>query len=225
MESEFNSRAIQQQISPTINDFLTRLPSTSRVTDFLNTPNNTYYFEIVNNKYIKGITDDEFKNARACLSTIILERFCREEVDDSSLFTLLIYLQLTVLKTSVQSTEEFVLDKEVWIKNYLDVSSLKFNDLLSEKEVKALFLSNKSILYEIYGQVNKNPIHRKLNWLTKWEEVCLDFFHARRDIADARIALLNLINRHLGISDFKFYICLNMLQHLSKQISVNKQRT
>ena len=210
-----NVNLVREQISR-INEYLKNFPSNSPATDLSNAPNNTFYIE--NETYnIDRLASGKFTLVCECLSSIILERYSTEEADDSSLFTLLLYLQLSVLKTSAQNYDPFIHNSRSWISSHPIVITLQI-DAPIEKKAKQLFAANKATMLKMYYEVNVDTVKKNLSWLKKWEKACKAFFSGGTGIRNSSQALLHVVDRHLGVTDEVSNISLHMLKHMEDQI-------
>lgn len=215
----------QQRFSILIEQFLLASPSASKVIEyplqsfFMDYPNNSFLFN--KNKLIghsqNNIVSDLIKHQ---ISKSIIDVFGNEEIDNESIYTFIIYMQLGIIRAA-NSTIKQAHASSIHIKNYLEnQEDLEKNEMEIEtieydhEDFKLLFDSNKEMLVEIIEQIwTDTNYSSELTWLETWVLNCKQSIN-EFGVAQSFVTLSELICEHVGLNGKK-------LPHLSSKLVLN----
>ncbi len=225
-----NTDNFQKRFSILLEQFLLSRPSASKVISyplqsfFMDYPNNSFHFN--KNKLIayseNTIVSDLIKHH---ISKSIIDAFGSEEVDNESIYTFIIYMQLGIIraanstfKQALESSiqiENYLKNQEVWENNEIERETIEYD----QEDFKLLFDNNKEMLVEIIGQIwAETNYSSELSWLETWEFNCkqsINEFGFERSF----VLLTELICEHLGLNGKKLpylssKLILNSFKHL-----------
>ncbi len=171
---------------------------------FMDFPNNTYWYNI----YYQGsalwfntMNDNNFKKIHACLSRTILNTLSNERIDNESIFTFSLYLQIGIVRAGSNNLKE----AKKLVSGMLSCFDQKeekrmIDSELAEDQLKNLYSRNESILAEIFKDVWNRPCSADLAWLENWINTCSVTIKENISGCKTSYNLLKAINDHLETS-------------------------
>jgi len=176
---------------------------------FENYPNNSYLIHHGYFSSINSFSEKQTSKIRSFISEIISTVFVNEKIEVESIYTFLIYLQFSALKSVFSDIDRALNTLKKILKQLLktEVDVDKTENGSSYKDemesIINMFINNQDILIEIFEEIwlvrkgNSN-----LKWIKKWELLCVDFVRFKQ-FKTGFIQLNGLVFEHLGLSKEK----------------------
>lgn len=221
LEIEFrdNSLQFEEYFNKEVNTFLENYPSPMKIIDypldglFMDYENNTVYYNIeahhnTDNQNLTSII-------RQQLSEIILCTLEDQEIDIESIFTLIVYLQLGIIKAGFTNTKTARINTLKLVLHLTTQDDIDPNDKAKAEETERfikLFEYNKDIFVEIIEDIwSKEKYEDELRWMGQWENVCKDYLNTN-EFHVAFMLLSKIAYQQTGLNGDK------ILLNASKQI-------
>lgn len=135
------------------------------------------------------------------VSAILLEALAKEEIDDETVFSLCLYLHLTLKR-------EFLClcpANESLFKEFYETS----DSIAGTPSVLTVWQEkledNKAVLKEICTDISDSTFYERQNWLSRWATLCAEAIR-HEDSENQITRLVFLINKQLGVSASQFEV-------------------
>lgn len=193
---------VRQILSNDIKKYISAFPS---ITDqvkyplssiFKNFPNNSVNFNIYKNYAPESefLNSKELLSLRQLISNLIIAEMAQDIIEEESVFTFGLYMQLGVLKAIFERKDKSILQLREHINNLIFNTEIK-SQVLADKKIADLYIENKELLLEIFNEVwNEMP---EADWLFPWISTCKDFY-TRVNFSTLFSLLNHLVFEHIS---------------------------
>ncbi|WP_304066869.1 hypothetical protein [Pedobacter glucosidilyticus] len=206
-----DSNILEKNLSKALELFISKYPSKTDPinlpinTFFINYPNNSYWFEKESTITSVKYTNDEIE-LKQVISKVITFSLGNEIINDDDLFTLMIYLQTSVLKAVKSDINEAYIFFEQFINRSKKTIYNSYKDNLEiEKErrfFQYFFKNNFQTLSEIVDDIwLRDNFNEDFEWLGDWVYYCNRFIKKNNNINLSFTIINSIIFDHLDFTN------------------------